>query len=98
MIVNCVVERRLVIRHPAKGEKSVLLQIGMPFSELAGERWACPVWLNNLEPRPVEIRGIDSLQSFTLALEFAKRTLKSYEERGWEIFWPGEAKLMWNTF
>jgi len=83
-----IAERKLVAEHPKKGKFPLHVRIGRPYSELNGERWACPVFLEGLDRRGPDIRGIDSLQALTLAILFARTTLQSFVEGGLVLYWP----------
>jgi hypothetical protein len=83
-----VAERSLIAGHPQRGRFPFRICIGKPYAELNGKRWACPVFLDGLDRRGPDIRGVDSLQALTLAIYFAKNTLQSFVERGLMLYWP----------
>jgi hypothetical protein len=91
-IDDFIAGRKLVAEHPEKGKFSIHVRIGRPNSELDGARWACPVLLDGLDRRGSDIRGIDSLQSLTLAMLFARTTLQSFVDGGLALIGPMESQ------
>jgi len=83
-----IAETKLVAEHPKKGKFPFHIRIGRPYSELNGVRWACPVFLDGLDRRGPDIRGVDSLQAMNLAILFARKTLQSFVDRGFVLHWP----------
>lgn len=83
-----VAERKLVAEHPMRGRIEFCVRIGQPYPELNGERWACPVSIEDLECPLPDIRGVDSLQALTLAIAAAKSLLQQHSQKGVEFYWP----------
>jgi hypothetical protein len=77
-----IVERQLCAVDRTGAKTRFSIRIGKPYAELDGERWACPVWLDGLDDRYPDIRGMDSLQAVTLALAFARSMMDGFAKRG----------------
>ncbi|WP_414058216.1 DUF6968 family protein, partial [Staphylococcus aureus] len=73
---------------PQRGRFPFRVLVGKPYAELDGERWACPVFLEGLDRRGPDIRGIDSMQALTLAIHFAQSALQSFVGQGLMLYWP----------
>lgn len=54
--------------------------------------WVCSVELEGLESHPVQIRGEDSLQALTLALEFVRKHLEGCRARGGRVLLPSSGE------
>ena len=77
-----IAERKLYAVNPAGEKTPFTIRIGKPHAELDGEHWACPVWLDGLDGRYPDIRGMDSLQAVTLALAFLRSMMNGFAKRG----------------
>jgi hypothetical protein len=77
-----IAERKLYAVNPAGEKTPFSIRIGKPYAELDGKRWACPVWLDGLDDRYADIRGMDSLQAVTLAIAFAGSMMDGFAKRG----------------
>ena len=83
-----IAERELLATQPDGTVVPFVIRIGKPYPELNGERWACPVWFDGLEPRYADMRGINSVQALSLAFSFSRTMLSHFVERGFIFSWP----------
>ena len=71
-----------LVRVCASGKRvSIVSEIGQPYRTPEGF-WSTPVALHGLDGRLSDIRGEDSLQSLSLAMEMVHRRLVSIVEDG----------------
>ena len=78
-----IAERQLYALDASGTKTQFRIRIGKPYAELDGERWACPAWLDGLDNRYPDMRGMDSLQAVTLALAFARNMMEGFAKRGY---------------
>lgn len=74
---------------PSGGDPiSFTLQVGAPFQE-DEQLWRCVVEMDGFE-RPARIAGVDSFQALCLAIDFARWTLRVFQEGGGRLIYQGE--------
>jgi hypothetical protein len=78
---SVIAERKLVCVDPDGSRTLVVIRLGAPYTSSDGD-WACPVALEGLEARLVDIRGEDSFQALMLARRLALRLLLARADKG----------------
>ena len=64
--------------------KTIHIAIGRPYA-MSSKEAACPIEMAGLYPNIRDIRGADTLQALTLAVEFVKITIQKWEEKGFHF-------------
>ncbi len=92
-----IAEREVFVATPA-GEKSVIrLVVGKPY--LKENMWACPVVMEGLYKKPLDIYGGDSWQALHLGISFCHTTLNHLIEEGKKLYWDeSEKELIENAW
>jgi len=78
---------RLLCIRPDGERIEVTVAIGHPYPTGAGD-WACPVEIDGLHGRLVDICGIDSLQALCLAIRLVEERLRAFAAAGGRILDP----------
>ena len=86
---DIVAEREIVCVFEKTMESKVLIQVHQP--TLQDGLWYTYVEMGGLLKQPVEVRGVDSLQALSLALELIKNVLKQVKEEGGKVFWADKS-------
>ena len=68
----------------------IAIQIGIPYESQEYNSWACPILVSGLHENLAETHGIDSWQSIQLAQKTIKSILRSFIEKGGELYIFGE--------
>jgi hypothetical protein len=93
MTEEWIAERTLFAEHPGSARLMFTIRIGRPSQDPGVQRWGCSIYMDGLEPKPIRIRGMDSLQALELALTFAVKTMAHYEARGTVFYWKSEQRM-----
>ena len=80
------IERTWFAIAPDGGHHEVNLVVGTPTLRSGGD-WAVSVSLGVVEPRRMEIYGVDSWQAMNLGMRFIGRLVQTAEKEGWQFYW-----------
>jgi hypothetical protein len=78
----------------------VVIKIGIPYP--LDDDWACSVSISGIHDNISDVRGIDSWQALQLSQQCIRTILKSFIQKGGELFLFGESDAIsleeFNTF
>jgi hypothetical protein len=80
-LADAIAERTLMCVKPNGQRVPVTLRIGKPYPA-SDVDWACPVALEGLEPRLLDIHGVDSFQALMLAQKLLLQLMTGILEDG----------------
>ena len=87
--MNSVAERRIVLAREGQEDSVITIRIGIPY-EVDAFQWSCPVALDGLYERLVDLSGVDSFQALMLAQSVLRTLLKAVVEEGGRLVSLGE--------
>jgi Domain of unknown function (DUF6968) len=87
-----IAETTFLMTTPKGETKDIKIEIEQPYDFTESEA-ICPIKINGLYKKTIEIHGVDTFQALALAFEFIRNTIISWENKGYSFQFEQGEKL-----